>query len=136
MKNKDHKYITSSDFAVLGGRILNYRGSDRYIKVPGYICGNGEAMGGGIFSPKTAMPVIIGEQCFKGSGTIRSVVIEEGVCDIEEHAFEECSELSAVHVPDSVKSIPNFAFSDCTSLTSLTLPKCIKIFSSFYQGMA
>ena len=53
---------------------------------------------------------------------IKSVSISNGVTNIGEDAFRNCSNLTSVSIPDSVTSIDSYAFSGCSSLTSIVIP--------------
>lgn len=52
---------------------------------------------------------------------IHSVVFENGVPNIGNNAFQDCTELSSVTIPSSVTSIGDFAFSSCSSLESISI---------------
>ena len=52
---------------------------------------------------------------------IVSVIVEDGVTNIGERAFYECSELKNVQIANSVESIEFGAFSDCGNLTSIDM---------------
>ena len=56
---------------------------------------------------------------------IKKVVIENGVTNIGDHAFDDCSNISSIIIPNSVTSIGNSAFSSCTSLTDVTIPNSV-----------
>ena len=51
--------------------------------------------------------------------TIKSVVVEQGVTSVGDHAFMEMPNLTSVTLPDSVTYLGNDAFSDCDKLTSI-----------------
>jgi uncharacterized repeat protein (TIGR02543 family) len=53
---------------------------------------------------------------------ITSATIEEGVTNIGNYAFYNCTGLSSATIPSSVTSIGNYAFYGCTGLTSVTIP--------------
>ena len=53
---------------------------------------------------------------------IITVVMEIGVTNIGEWAFENCSSLTSVTIPEGVTNIGNYAFYDCGSLTNVTIP--------------
>lgn len=48
--------------------------------------------------------------------TIKKVVIEDGVTNIGECAFYECSNITEIDIPDSVTDIGMYAFYGCSSL--------------------
>ena len=56
---------------------------------------------------------------------IQSVVIPEGVTEIGDNAFLDCSSLTSVTIPESVTYIGGGAFGDCSSLTSVTIPESV-----------
>lgn len=54
-----------------------------------------------------------------------NITISEGVREIDDYAFENCSGLTSVSIPDSVSSIGWHAFSGCSGLTSITIPDSV-----------
>ena len=58
-------------------------------------------------------------------GSVKKVVIEDGVTSIGDYAFDSCSNLTSIAIPDSVTSIGRCAFYNCNSLTSITIPKSV-----------
>ena len=56
------------------------------------------------------------------NSSVKKVVIEEGVTNIGNWAFSECSSLTSITIPDSVTNIGAAAFDSCGSLTSITIP--------------
>ncbi len=56
---------------------------------------------------------------------IKSVVITDGVTNIGNYAFQNCSNLMSITIPDSVTSIGSYAFSGCSSLASIAIPSNI-----------
>lgn len=54
--------------------------------------------------------------------TIKKVVIEDGVTNIGEDAFYECSNITEIDIPDSVTEIGMYAFYGCSSLQEVTIP--------------
>lgn len=66
---------------------------------------------------------------------ITDVVIEDGVENICEHAFEDCTELKSVEIASSVKSIDYYAFRGCKSLKSIDIPSSVKTLGNcaFYE---
>ena len=63
----------------------------------------------------------IDEDAFRGSGLV-SIVIPNGITEISEMLFYNCTNLSSVTLPDTVTSIGKYAFEGCTSLRTLDLP--------------
>ena len=57
-----------------------------------------------------------------GLKNIEEVVILDGVTQIGETAFSDCSSLTSITIPNSVTSIGGGAFGRCTSLTSVVIP--------------
>ena len=55
---------------------------------------------------------------------VKKVVIEDGVTNIGERAFYDCSSLTSITIPDSVTRIGELAFS-CCGLTSITIPDSV-----------
>lgn len=56
---------------------------------------------------------------------IKKVIIEDGVTNIGNHAFDGYSGLTSITIPNSVTSIANYAFRYCTDLTSVTIPNSV-----------
>ena len=54
-----------------------------------------------------------------------SIVIPEGVTDIEDYTFSDCTSLKSVVIPESVTQIGNGVFSGCTSLESVVIPESV-----------
>ncbi len=65
---------------------------------------------------------------------ILNVVIEDGVTNIGNRAFYECSALTNITIPESVTCIENYAFNGCTSLTNVAIPDSVTSigWGSFY----
>ena len=57
--------------------------------------------------------------------------IPEGIEQIADSAFFDCSSLTSITIPNSVTSIGNFAFTGCTSLTSATIPDSVTSIGNF-----
>ena len=58
----------------------------------------------------------------KGEDELRNLVIEDGIKEIEQFAFGDCTGLSSVKIPDSVNTIGEGAFSGCSFLETLHFP--------------
>ena len=93
-------------FAVAGGTILSYSGSDISLSIP-------EKMGG-------ADIVCIGNGAFMDSAKMCQVFIPYGVKQIGSEAFSGCTLLRNVYIPGTVKSFGMLIFSrDCQKLSNL-----------------
>ena len=58
-------------------------------------------------------------------GSIKTVVIGNGVTSIGFDAFYGCTSLTSVTIPSSVTSIVKGAFASCTGLTSINIPSSV-----------
>ena len=56
---------------------------------------------------------------------VKKIVIEDGVTNIGNCAFDCCTGLTSITIPDSVTSIGNDALQGCTNLTSITIPDSV-----------
>ena len=56
---------------------------------------------------------------------IKKIVIENGVSNIGELAFYNCSNLTNITIPNSVTRIGKYAFMGCLNLTSITIPNSV-----------
>jgi len=57
---------------------------------------------------------------------IKSIKIGQGITDIGNCAFYDCTNVTSVDIPNSVSTIQAFAFEGCTSLTSISIPSSVK----------
>ena len=62
---------------------------------------------------------------------IKRAIIKNGVTNIVEDAFFQCSALTSVEIPNSVTSIGNQAFYNCSALTSVELPNSVTSIGSY-----
>ena len=60
--------------------------------------------------------------CFRMGDQITSITISEGIKEICNFAFNECTSLTSVDIPVGLTRIGIYAFSGCTSLTSVFFP--------------
>ena len=56
---------------------------------------------------------------------ITNIVIESGVTNIGNRAFEFCNNLNSVIIGNSVVSVGSYAFHDCRMLSSVTIGDCV-----------
>ena len=62
-------------------------------------------------------------------------IIPNGVTDIGNFVFEDCTSLTSITIPDGVKSIGNFAFYYCSRLSEVTIPDSVtNIGASAFEG--
>ena len=64
----------------------------------------------------------IGDFAFCNCSNLRSVRLPNGIRSIGDHAFGDCAELNSLELPDSLTQIGDLAFRNCP-FTSLTLPE-------------
>ena len=62
---------------------------------------------------------------FSQRSKIKKVVIENGVTNIGNYAFKDCSNLTSITIPNSVTSIRDRTFYCCSGLTSLSIPNSV-----------
>ena len=63
-----------------------------------------------------------------------SFVIPDGVTEIKNYAFEDCTSLTNIVIPDGVKKIGVYAFYRCESLKKVSLPKKVKLGHGVFHG--
>ncbi|MCD8109571.1 MAG: leucine-rich repeat protein, partial [Clostridiales bacterium] len=56
---------------------------------------------------------------------ITSVIVEEGVTDLGNRAFYNCTKLTDVSLPESLQSMGRTTFADCTSLKTINIPSSV-----------
>jgi len=60
-------------------------------------------------------------------GSIKTVIIEDGVTTIGSNAFANSGTLMSVTIPNSVTTIGSTAFAWCFNLTSITIPESVTL---------
>ena len=65
----------------------------------------------------------IPDHAFRNCTNLTSVTFPEGVTSIGRSAFAGCSSLTSINLPDDVTSIGNWAFGGCSNLTSINIPE-------------
>lgn len=66
---------------------------------------------------------------------IEEIILPDGINEIPESAFENCSELEYVNIPEFVNCISDSAFKNCTNLKSIIINSTdIKINSNAFAG--
>ena len=64
-------------------------------------------------------------------GSIQSVIVEDGVKNIGDYAFNDCTALTSITLPDSIIRIGNQALGNCSNLLSLSLPKSLTFLGNY-----
>ncbi len=63
---------------------------------------------------------------FGSCASLKKVVLNEGVTEIDDDAFTGCTSLSEISLPETLERIGNGAFFGCNSLVSIELPERLK----------
>ena len=81
----------------------------------------------------------IGDFTFCNCSALTSVTIGNGVTEIGGYAFYGCSALTSVTIPDSVNGIGGNAFQYCSALTSVycyaQYPPSLSIYNTIFAGI-
>jgi len=56
----------------------------------------------------------------------KKIILSEGIIEIGDGAFSDCSNIEEAVFPSSLKTIGEYAFSNCSSLTDINLPSSIQ----------
>lgn len=71
--------------------------------------------------------------------TITSVIIEEGITEVGEKAFQYCDMIESISLPSSLTKIDRYAFMWCKSLKTINLPETLTVIGegafSYCQAM-
>ena len=72
---------------------------------------------------------------WNGNISIKKIIIEDGITEIGNYAFDYCINLMDVSIPDSLTRIGDNAFSCCKSLKEINIPDSVTSIGSqaFYQ---
>lgn len=76
----------------------------------------------------------IGTNAFMNREDIKSILIPNGVEEIECGAFQECINLEEIIIPESVIKIGQSAFYNCKKLIEINLPPSLTVIDSFVFG--
>jgi hypothetical protein len=131
------QYNYTSDNGLIS--ITGYTGSNALVTIPDVIDSQpvnsigtwAFAYNTGVVSltvPNTATS--IEEWAFYGC-SLTSVVIGNGVTNINGNAFNTCTQLFSVVIGNSVSNIGSYAFSGCTNLASITIPNSVSNIGSY-----
>lgn len=67
----------------------------------------------------------IGGYAFQNNSNLTTVILGDGITEIEEVTFENCIALSSIIIPNEVATIGSHAFGGCRSLASIKLPESL-----------
>ena len=81
----------------------------------------------------TFWPSNCGHEGFCG-GDIASVVVPDGIEELEDHAYDHWLHVTSVTLPNSVKIVGEYVFYNCRSLSSLTLSNSLRIVGNYAFG--
>lgn len=113
--NVQQSAVNTAEFEVLENEdgsvtIECYIGSGGDVVIPAEIDGK----------PVSAIGNVVGTiGAFQDCTNVTSVVIPDGVVEIQDNAFYGCTNLEVVTVPSSVTLLRNCAFSDCPKLCAI-----------------
>lgn len=110
---EDWEYVTNTS----GLTLVGYLGHDSEPEIPSEIHGISVTM--------------LGEEIFKNSSFLRSVIIPDSVTSIGRTAFQGCSSLTEIHLPDRLTRIESYTFRYCTSLERIDLPDTLTVIGSY-----
>ena len=91
-------YNQSSDFVVINGILIAYKGADRHVEIPEGI-------------------TAIGSGSFMANENLLSVHLPSTVLYIDSMAFGGCSSVRLINIPASVEWVDEYAFAGCVNLT-------------------
>ncbi|GAB1219470.1 hypothetical protein ENUP19_0036G0041 [Entamoeba nuttalli] len=64
----------------------------------------------------------IGNWCFEGCKSLKSINIPTSFIEIGEGCFYKCSSLTSINIPTNVSELGKYCFYKCSSLTSINIP--------------
>ena len=74
------------------------------------------------FSDSYSNPLFYANHLYVKGQEVNEAVIPDGVTNIGDFAFLNCTGLTSVSIPSSVTSIGKYTFRNCTGLQSITIP--------------
>ncbi len=100
------------DFYISGKTLIRYLGDEEQVRIPREV-------------------EIIGERCFFGKESLKTVTCPEGLREIREQAFAGCLTIQTVMVPEALNCIEKEAFAECRKLYRLNLPKSMEYIGEY-----
>lgn len=95
---------SASDFVIQAGKLVRYRGSEKYVTIPDTV-------------------KVIGKDAFEQNKNIELVVVSNSVKRIEPYAFWWCDNLHTVALGTGLTEVGDYAFAGCTGLQQMTIPQ-------------
>lgn len=81
--------------------------------------------------------IIFGKRAFQGLSSLKSFTFPQGITDIPEYTFADCTSLENITIPDTVTSIGEAAFRACDKMTEVTLPGSVTTYGTYlFRGCA
>ena len=77
------------------------------------------------FLSSVSNPLCYAGNLYLNDELLTNLIIPDGITEIKDYTFYNCTSLKSVTIPEGVTSIGNKAFSNCTSLTSVTIPESV-----------
>jgi len=88
--------------------ITSYVGKEYVVEIPEEIAG---------------YPVrVIGSNAFSSRYDVETVILPEGLIEIEKTAFRFCTGLMSIQLPSTLKTIGEYAFFHCENLVEIVIP--------------
>ncbi|MDR1499426.1 MAG: leucine-rich repeat domain-containing protein [Tannerellaceae bacterium] len=117
------KEFTDGDFTFIKGdgsgcTLIDYSGAGGDVIIPSVATKE---------DGSTYVVTAIGLYAFYYNSDITSVIIPDGVLEIEMGAFYACYSLAEVIIPNSVTTIEEEAFASCDALASITIPSSVTV---------
>ena len=77
------------------------------------------------FASGVANPLSYAGNLYLNGEKLTELTIPNGIVEIKNYTFEDCTGLTSIKIPGSVTSIGDWAFSGCTGLTSVVIPNSV-----------
>lgn len=100
----DWRYTYAAGVATL----TRYTGSATVVTTPTTLSGNAVRK--------------IAKNCFNGNALLTSVTVSEGVVEIYDISFMNCTQLESISLPSTLSILGESAFRNCSSLKAIALP--------------
>ena len=112
----DFEYILLADGTC---KIIGYTGPGGDLTIPSTLGGHPVSVVGGIIDMQNGVQYDV----FEGNKRITSLTVSEGIREIGNYAFKDCSNMSKLSLPSSLERIEAFGFAWCSALTEITIPE-------------